>query len=167
MRFLLMLCILPGFIQVPQNVDISKIRGLYHSAPVVKQDARQFYQLMLGVDSSAAAPVLICYKGASEMIQAKYALNPIAKLDKFNKGKALLKKAISRDTLDLEMRFIRFSIQSNLPAFLGYHDELETDKRFLLDKTKDNKDPELKEIIYNYLSSLPIIKPEELKQLKN
>ena len=160
MRYLLLLCLLPGFTQVSQTPDISKIRGLYHTAPVVKQDARQFYQLMIGVDSSTAAPVLVCYKAASEIIQAKYALNPIVKLEKFNKGKELLKKAISRDTLDLEMRFIRFSIQSNLPAVLGYHADLNTDKRFLLDKTKDNKDPELKEIIYNYLSTLPVITPD-------
>jgi len=65
------------------------------------------------------------------------------------------------------MRFIRFSIQSNLPSFLGYHDNLEQDKRYLLDNTKTSKDPELQEMIFNYLSGLAMIKPEELKQLKN
>jgi hypothetical protein len=65
------------------------------------------------------------------------------------------------------MHFIRYSIQSNLPAFLGYHDELDKDKRFLLDNTKTSKDPELQEMIFNYFSGLAVIKPEELKQLKN
>jgi hypothetical protein len=78
-----------------------------------------------------------------------------------------IKKAIARDPLNLEMRFIRYSIQSNLPAFLGYRDELDTDKQFLLDKTRYSKDLELKEMILNYLSALPVIKQDELKKLKN
>jgi hypothetical protein len=50
---------------------------------------------------------------------------------------------------------------------LNYNNDLNKDKRFLLENTKASKDPELQEMIYNYLSGLPIVKPEELKQLKN
>lgn len=167
MKVLLLLCLLPSGFLTTQMLDLSKIRGLYHRAAEVKQDAAKLNQLMLQMDSETAAPVLICYKGANEMIQAKYTLNPISKLEKFNKGKELIKKAFSRDTLNLEMRFIRYSIQSNLPAFLGYHDDLGKDKQFLLDNTINTKDPELKEMIFNYLSALSVIKPDELKQLKN
>ncbi|MCO5949859.1 hypothetical protein [Mucilaginibacter flavidus] len=154
MKVLLLIYLLQMNTQAVQTLDIGTIRKLYHSAANVKQDALHLNQLMLGVDNTAP-PVLVCYKGANEMIQAKYALNPIVKLTKFNKGKALLIKAIGRDTLNLEMRFIRYSIQSNLPAFLNYNDELDADKRFLVDNTKNNRDPELREIIYNYLTTQP------------
>jgi hypothetical protein len=137
-----------------QTFDMSRIRSLYHNAPVVKQDAAQLQDLLQSVNNNTAVPVLVCYKGASEMIQAKYSFNPFTKWEKFNKGKELLQKAINRDTLDLEMRFIRFSIQSNLPSFLGYHDELNTDKHFLVENTKNTKDYELKKIISNYLTTL-------------
>lgn len=167
MKVLLWFCLLPFGTTAGQTVDLNKIRGLYHSAAEIKQDAAQLNQLLLQVDSGSAVPVLICYKGANEMIQAKYSLNPVVKLNKFNKGKELIKKAFNRDTLNLEIRFIRYSIQSNLPAFLGYHDDLSKDQQFLLDNTRDNKDPRLKEMIFNYLSALSVIKPEELKQLKN
>jgi hypothetical protein len=150
----------------PQTLELHQIRSLYHRAAEVKTDALQLNNLLLQADSNAA-PVIICYKGANEMIQAKYALNPVSKLEKFNKGKELIKKAIGRDTLNLEMRFIRYSIQSNLPAFLGYHDELGKDKQFLLDNTRDNQDAELKEMIVNYLSALSVMKPDEFKKLKN
>jgi hypothetical protein len=167
MKIWLWLCLLPLAAPPVQIVDLSKIRVLYHQAAEVKQDAEQLNHLMLLVDSSTAVPLLVCYKGANEMIQAKYMLNPMNKLEKFNKGKKLINKAFSRDTLNLEMHFIRYSIQSNLPAFLGYHDDLVKDKQFLLLNTRDNKDAELKEMIFNYLSALPFIKPDELKQLKN
>ena len=166
MKILLWLSLIPFGIPAVQTLDLHQIRGLYHRAAEVKQDALQLNHLMSQVNTSAA-PVLICYKGANEMIQAKYALNPITKLDQFNKGKELIKKAFSRDTLNLEMRFIRFSIQNNLPSFLGYRDNLDQDKRFLLNNTKASNDPELQEMIFNYLSGLALIKPEELKLLKN
>jgi hypothetical protein len=147
--------------------DLHRVRDLYRRAPEVKKFALQLDQLLSPVDSAASAPVLVCYKGASEMIKAKYALNPFSKLEQFNRGKALINKAFSRDTLNLEIRFIRFSIQSNLPAFLGYHEEMDRDKTFLLENTRSSKDPELQEMITNYLSSLRLISPEELKELKN
>lgn len=131
MKVLLLIYLLQMNTRAVQALDIGTIRKLYHSAANVKQDALHLNQLMLAVDTTAP-PVLVCYKGANEMIQAKYTLNPIVKLAKFNKGKALLIKAIGRDTLNLEMRFIRYSIQSNLPGFLNYNDELDADKRFLV-----------------------------------
>lgn len=162
MKVMFWLCLMQLGVQI---IDMGEIRNLYQRAPKVKKDALQLNQLMLRVDS-LDAPVLICYKGANEMIQAKYTLNPFAKFEKFNRGKELIKKAFSRDSLNLEMRFIRYSIQINLPSFLGYNDELDMDKRFLLDNTRENKDTKLKEIIFNYLAILPVIKQEELKQLK-
>lgn len=167
MKILLLLSLIPFGIPAAQTLDLHQVRGLYHRAPEIKQDARKLNDLMAHVDTASDPPVLICYKGANEMIQAKYTFNPVNKLDQFNKGKDLIRKAFSRDTLNLEMRFIRFSIQSNLPSFLGFRDNLEQDKRYLLDNTKTSKDAELQEMIFNYLSGLAVIKPEELKQLKN
>ena len=95
------------------------------------------------------------------MIEAKYAVNPINKLDKFNKGKSMIQSAIKLDSLDLEMRFIRFSVQNNLPAFLGYHDELSADRNFLQQHTSENGDIELKTMITQYLTSLPLKKATE------
>jgi len=158
--------LLPFSIFAMQTLDLQQVRTLYYRTAEDKQAASQLNKLMLQVDSNAA-PVMVCYKGANEMIQARYSLNPIAKFDKFSKGKELIQKAISRDTLNLEMRFIRFSIQTNLPSFLGYRDNMDQDKRYLLYNTKTSNDPELRKIIFNYLSGLAMIKPEELKQLKN
>lgn len=166
MKILLWLCLLPFGVHGIQTLDLTKVRALYHTAPDIEQDAIQLNSLMLHVDTTKD-PVLICYKGANEMIQAKYSFNPITKLNKVNKGRSLIQQAFKRDTLNLEIRFIRYSIQSNLPTFLGYHQELGADKKFLLDNTKTHQDADLKKIILNYLSTQPNIKPEELKHLKN
>jgi hypothetical protein len=163
MKKSLWLFLLPFSALALQTFDMHQIRDLYLLAPGGKKSAVQLNKLMIQVDTATADPLLVCYKGANEMLQAKYTANPIVKFEKFVKGKELIKKAFVRDTLNLEMRFIRFTIQSNLPAFLSYRNELNKDKQFLMDNTRYSRDPELKGIILRYLASLPMVKPADQK----
>lgn len=65
-------------------------------------------------------------------MKAKYAFWPNQKLSFFNEGKKSLEKYIKRFPNNCEARFLRYSIQQNAPSFLGYTDDLETDKNFIL-----------------------------------
>jgi len=143
-----------------------ELRNYYQQAGKQKSAAEKLDQLASLIDSSEA-PVLIGYKGANEMIQAKYAWNPIAKWSRFNKGKTLLQFAISRDNTNLETRFLRFSIQSNIPSFLNYNQEIVADKRFLIINTPRSSDKKLKEIIVNYFVATHTLTSTELNTIKN
>lgn len=79
----------------------------------------------------------------------------------------MLEKAVSRDSSNLEIRFLRYSIQKNLPSFLDYKGNIIADERFLLEKTSESNDNELKEIIVNYLAATNAFTAAELKKLKN
>lgn len=153
-------------VSLGQNNDLLLLRQLYARAALSKTAARQLQQRALTIDSNSA-PLLYCYKGANEMIQAKHALNPMVKLEKFNRGKTWITAAIQRDTTDLEMRFIRFSVQSNLPVFLGYRDEVIGDKIFLLRHIKACQDTELKKMIVNYMTTAGSLTPAERKGLEH
>lgn len=146
--------------------QLSELRKLYHLAGTQKEAAQRMVSLLSAVDSTAS-PVLLSYRGACEMIQAKYVFNPLSKLKKFNDGKMMLEKAISRDSSNLEIRFLRYSIQKNLPSFLDYKGNIIADERFLLEKTSESNDNELKEIIVNYLAATNAFTAAELKKLKN
>ena len=159
MKLIFILFLIPSWGLEQEIIDLKEIRSLYQRAPLEKSASREFSSRLGKVDSSAL-PVLQCYKGASLMIEAKYGINPISKMDKFNGGKNLVQSAVSRDSLNLEMRFIRFSLQSNLPAFLGYHSELAGDRAFLLRHTGECSDTGLKLMITNYLNSLKPVKAD-------
>ncbi len=152
MRLLCLPIVVSSLLTLIQNKELSDVRQLYRQAGSSKNDARRLQQLLSKVDSNSS-PLLYCYKGASEMIQAKYALNPMNKLARFSSGKSWISRAESRDTSDIEMRFIRFSVQSNLPAFLGYRQDINRDKIFLKEHLKDVDDMELKKMIVNYLNT--------------
>ena len=132
---------------------LSELRRLF-SLAAIKQDAAKKLSELLAEVGTSSQPVYVCYKGVAKMIQAKYALNPINKLSLFNKGKALIERAIKTDTTNVEMRFLRLTIQNNLPVILGYKNNIVLDKTYLENKINNENDNELKHIISRYLSSL-------------
>ncbi|QXV66789.1 hypothetical protein INP83_06805 [Mucilaginibacter sp. 21P] len=135
----------------PQINDLPEIRKLAAGSTIDNNQARKFAAAMVSV-SSADAPVMICYKGASVMIQAKYAFNPFVKFEKFKTGKALIEQAFQRDSSNVEIRLIRYSIQSNLPAFLGYHSEIINDRLYIQRHFGECQDAELKKMILSIQS---------------
>ena len=144
---------------------LDTIRELYHHASTDKKASSKLSETLLMVDTSSSA-VLICYKGVAEMIKAKYAVSPYVKLKYFNRGKDLIEKAERKDTSATEIRFIRFSIQTNVPAFLGYDHSIVTDKNYLLNHFGAIQDIDLKENIYTFLSGSAFLSDDERKKLR-
>lgn len=73
----------------------------------------------------------LAYYAAAEMTSAKYKLNPASKISAFNSGKKILETAIAKDANNIEIRYIRFTIQSNAPSILGYNKNTTDDKNFI------------------------------------
>lgn len=73
----------------------------------------------------------MAYLGALETIWAKYVGNPFSKLSTFNKGKEKLEKAVKNAPDNLEIRYLRLSVQKNAPSILGYDKAIKTDAEFL------------------------------------
>lgn len=96
-------------------------------------------------------PLLLGYKGGATMLMAKHVFNPFSKLSYFQKGKGMLEKAIQSDYKNVELRFLRYTIQTNVPSFLGYNGDLAKDKIFLIQSVDAIRDAELKKIISAYL----------------
>lgn len=77
-------------------------------------------------------PILIAYVGALQALKAKHAWNPYSKIANVNRSLKTLAQAVKMDKNDLEIRFIRFSIEYNTPAFLGFGKNLDEDKKEIL-----------------------------------
>lgn len=134
-------------------VSVKEARYAYFDSSKGKIEASKFEKLLDFVNDRST-PVLICYKGASEMIKAKNAVNPISKYAFFNRGKMLIEKGLSRDTSCVETHFIRFSIQRNLPGFLGYNRNIAQDSLFIEKMLPALQDGDLKFRITEYFIRL-------------
>lgn len=115
--------------------ELNKIRALYFEAGKDSKKSEQLIKL-IPEEKAAKNPLLKAYRGTALTISADNSLNPFEKLSVFNKGKALLEEAIKAEPANTEIRFLRFSVQSECPSFLNYSMNIIEDKNHLLNHWK-------------------------------
>jgi hypothetical protein len=83
------------------------------------------------------------YNAAMILMKSRYVKSPFSKLKHFKKGKKILDKDIVENPECLEIRYIRFLMQKQIPNFLGYNKNIEEDFNILFNKLSSsalNKD---------------------------
>ena len=110
--------------------------------------------------------LLLGYKGAAQMMMAKHVINPLSKMSHFSKGKKAFSKAIEDQPSNVELRFLRFSVQSETPEFLGYKDNLEEDKKMLFLNIDAMKDRELKKMILQFFTKAKALSQTEREMMQ-
>lgn len=154
MKQILFVLFLLGNSVFAQTPNISDVRLMLHQA-TNNEDVCNKMIKMLNPYNEDNNPLLLGYRGGAIMIMAKHAFNPFSKLSYFKKGKNILESAIRVDNTNVELRFLRYTIQTSVPSFLNYSSEKKSDKLFLSKSLSDLKDPELKKIINAYLLKHP------------
>lgn len=144
---------------------MKEVRDLYQEAAEHEKACRELVTLLEPYRTTQNA-ILYGYKATATMMMANYVFGPISKMKYFNKGKRMLEKAISSDPKNIELRLLRFQVQSNIPFFLGYKDHLEMDKNFILNNFSKITDTSLKRYIVSALKSSKNLTEENLKELK-
>ncbi|MCT1530497.1 hypothetical protein M3B46_05785 [Sphingobacterium daejeonense] len=115
------------------GVDIDFVRTNYTASIKDKQlCSRMISELKKKNDR----PINLGYLGGLQTIWANHVFNPINKLKTFKEGKNKIEKAIKLDPENVELRFIRLSIQKNAPSFLGYNSNINSDKEFIKSNQK-------------------------------
>jgi hypothetical protein len=105
------------------------LRRHYEQAAANKEAGEKFYALLH--DYKAQDALVLGYKAASEAIKARDA-SMLNKLTYVQQAAQTFEQAVALDPTNAEIRFLRFSVESNLPAFLGLSKHVEEDKAFLL-----------------------------------
>lgn len=150
MRLLLILCLwsFSASAQTDLLADIrANISSIFQDSGLCSRFEARFEK----VDVSTNA-ILKGYKGSVFMAQGRHASNPFTKLSVFNKGKALLDEAIKMDGKNLELRFLRLTIQVNVPGILNYSDQIEEDHAFINKNLAAVSNPEFKKQVTAFLT---------------
>lgn len=115
-------------------IELDYVRANYDKAVT---DKKLCSQMIEDLKEAEQTPLFLAYLGALQTIWANHVFNPLSKLATFKKGKNNIELAISKEPENVEIRYIRFSVQKNAPSFLGYNNNLKEDKDFLV-KNKKN-----------------------------
>ncbi|SRX52954.1 hypothetical protein [Aequorivita sp. CIP111184] len=130
--------------------DLNECRSEYPKAVESSEIATKFYGDFAKVNTSSK-PVLVAYKGAVSTLKAKFAKSRSDKKEFFKEGISIIESAIVAEPSNIEIHYLRMSVQENSPRFLGYHKNIEEDKQFLLKYYVSTSPKELKEVIKNFI----------------
>lgn len=74
-------------------------------------------------------PIIWAYIATLDGLKAKHSWNPYNKLKFVSRSQKLIARAVEAKPDDLEIRFMRFSLQHYTPEFLGFSKNLEEDRQ--------------------------------------
>lgn len=78
-------------------------------------------------------PIILAYKASVEALKAKHAWSPFTKLQYMESHKKLMDHAVQLMPENMEIRYLRYNIQYNVPSYLGFSNNLNEDKKFIID----------------------------------
>ncbi|MCU0391764.1 MAG: hypothetical protein MUE81_11660 [Thermoflexibacter sp.] len=104
--------------------------------------------------AQSSHPLVIAFHACLETLKAKSLWNPLEKLSMAKQSQQTFSKAILLNPDHLEIRFLRYSIQLSLPAYLYLSTNLEEDKQMIIKAIQNNPhdiEPENLQIIVSFL----------------
>lgn len=150
---------------VSQRVTLDEARSLYPKSTYDKVICEKLFA-MLSVRESNNNNILSGYQGAVAANWANHQKEPAQKIKFFNMGRKLLEKAIISEPDNLELRFLRFTIQTNCPKAVQYDKNIVDDKEYIIKHLEDINNSELKKRIANYLLSSKKFNDSEKEKIK-
>lgn len=151
------------------NSDLANIKQAMMLAVESSQVTDSLYTELSSRNSPS--PLILAYTGTLEALKAKHSWNPYQKVKYVAKSQKTLEKALRIEPSNLEIRFMRFSIQHFTPAFLGYSKELTEDRQMIIKqfikKNFGQADAAFRSSIAKFMITSDRCSPEEVKLLRN
>jgi hypothetical protein len=107
------------------------------------------------------------YHAAARMISTKFMYNPFVSIKIYNQAKKDLEKLIEENPNDIELHYIRYTIQKNTPRFIGYYKNLKEDREKLISYMETSNLDELTNHMLVFFKDTKDISKEELEEIEN
>lgn len=147
------------------QITIAEVRQGYPQAVDDEEVCENLYDKFES-EKKKLTPLMMGYKGSINALMSKHSGNPFSKMSYFNDGKKLLENAIDQDSANAELRFLRITMQVNLPSFLMYNENIEEDKILLITGLPTVQNEKTKKTIANFLIKSDCTTAEEKKKLE-
>lgn len=105
--------------------------------------------------------LFVAYNGAAYALLAKHVWSPYRKLENLNKGLAQLNRSAIMDPNDVEIRFLRLSVEENIPEVIKIKKHINEDKNFIVLHLKPSH--AIYQKIKGYMLSSKSVSSEERK----
>lgn len=147
---------------------VNELRSYFEKATKCAETGQAFHKFMADYDGREAR--VLAFKAASEAIMAKYTWSPYSKMKHLKTSAAIFNEAVSIDSDDPEVRFLRYTIQYYIPRYLNMSANLEEDKRIVMNSLmkypKSGLDAEPGKIMRDVLLKGDHLTDQEKQQLR-
>lgn len=154
-----------GLFLITIHIDIKDVRNDYKEAVNSESKVNLFNDNLKDVTKKDDIR-LVAYKGAAITLKARYEKGAKQKSETFKKGVEWVEYAIENKPLDMEVRFVRLSIQQNSPKFLGYNKEIESDKNYILTNFNTIQSKDFKAYLKSYILDSNYFTQEEKSKVE-
>ncbi|MBT8318117.1 MAG: hypothetical protein HKP59_10890 [Lutibacter sp.] len=121
-------------VNVLSSSDLEEVKANYLAIRSV-EEANNYIRKIENLESDDSK----VYLAALYLMKSRFAKFPISKYSNFKKGSKLLDKTINKNQQKVEYRYVRFLFQSEIPKFLGYHENKEEDFTWVIENFEDCK----------------------------
>ena len=143
--------------------EVEEVRNTFPKITSIDQ-ANYFIEILENNETVEAKS----YTAVMFFMKSKLVKFPITKYKYFKKGKKQLDSLINNNKNNVEIRYLRFLLQSEMPKFLGYHKNIEDDYLLIingLEASNLKRDFKIKILNNMFLvSDLSSEKSEKIKQ---
>jgi hypothetical protein len=133
-----------------QNIDLENIRSVYSNSKESEKTSMIILSQLAKIKNPT--PIEQAYHGAFIAVKANFSHNPFSKLSLVQKGMSEINNAITRDKANIEIRYLRYTIQNEMPSILKLSQNLSEDKPLLSAYADRYPDKELSLKIIGYFN---------------
>ncbi|MBC5837338.1 hypothetical protein H8R25_05700 [Flavobacterium sp. F-392] len=123
---------------------------MYADAANSKTISADLLAKLAAVEIDDSNTVLVAYKGGAMTLNGKFSSKIKDKKSNLIAGAKFIEAAVAASPNSVEIRFIRLSVQENLPTFVNYRKNIKEDKEFVI-KNYKSLSGELKEYVKNFI----------------
>ncbi len=136
MKKLFVLYILLSANLIWANNDVETLRKIFIIASEDANKAKALYHYFEKKET-ISEPTELAYKGATIALMAKFSNGLYTKLSYINKSLDIINQAVKSDPSNFEIRYLRFSVERNLPPVLNRSKNIEKDTEIILNHLKN------------------------------
>jgi hypothetical protein len=114
--------------------QLTEVRNMYIKAI----DDVSYADRLVDITKNESSGIKIAYHYTGLALQAKHSWNLATKMRKAKEAANGLNLAVLKDKANVEIRFLRFSFEANVPSLVGLTKHLTADKKVILKKIRRN-----------------------------
>lgn len=132
MRFFLFISFLLFFLNSSgiNDPEISGIREKFYKLTFNSENTESLLTEVRQIENRSG--IILAYEAALQALMAKVAWNPFSKMNHVKISHKIFDRAVQKDPRNVEIRFIRFSVEYHIPKWLGLSKNMQRDKDFIM-----------------------------------